>query len=333
MSLSVSDIKYSTNKVVFGTGYNNSDSASAKKKATVSPSAKILLGAALAGLAVGGYYLVTRGKHSSKIDTDTIFDTLEQFRQKGKFVKGEALLSDGSKYTGTIKYKNSKAQEVVLTYKDGRLKRSDIEGKITRLYVYDNNILRSIVHGDFDRMYSAEISKYFVDSDKRIALFITANQPRYNRIISKPGKKGIDYAISNGKFTKFDENNKPIFTVKNGGSIVLYDDLSNFKLNDKNHITSYHSQDIIVKDDGTIYRLSDGEGEEVIKTQIVEPKEIEKIQSDIKSKIRQTASIFRTQRNILPTNEQLQQSPRELFNNWYDLINKEDIFDLFKSGK
>ena len=93
----------------------------------------VIAGAGLAALAAVGIYLATRGrggvKSGNKANTETTNQikeiTVELFKKEGnKFLKGRAIMADGSNYSGKMTSVLQDGKKIVCEYENGFLKNS-----------------------------------------------------------------------------------------------------------------------------------------------------------------------------------------------------------------
>ena len=137
------------------------------EKKGLSSGAKWAIGTGLAILGTYGIYLATRGKVKPKANpkpTPTPPTTgqnnpvqeiknfaLDVFKKEGKFDKGRAILSDGTKYTGNITAEcKTDGSKVVMEYVDGVLQKSTKTAKdgtkvFDKTYTYaDDGLIKEI---------------------------------------------------------------------------------------------------------------------------------------------------------------------------------------------
>ena len=105
-----------------------------KEKGSMSTGTKIAIGTGLVALATLGVYIATRGKVKPKATLPAITNNPVQeikelavntFKEAGnKFVKGKAVMADGTNYTGKIVSEGKDGSKVVMEYLDGVLQKS-----------------------------------------------------------------------------------------------------------------------------------------------------------------------------------------------------------------
>ena len=101
---------------------------------TLSTTTKVVIGTALTALAATGIYIATRGKVKPKttppVTTNNPVQEIKElavsaFKEAGnKFVKGKAVMADGTNYTGKIVSESKDGSKVVMEYLDGVLQKS-----------------------------------------------------------------------------------------------------------------------------------------------------------------------------------------------------------------
>ena len=139
---------------------------------SVSAQSKVVVGAGLAVLAAVGIYIATRGrcgvKSVNKPNTETTNQikemTAELFKKEGnKFLKGHAIMTDGSNYSGRVTSILQDGEKVVREYENGFLKNSTkFDGEkvlFNKEYKYNDkgNLIGVIENSDKPKyLFSAE---------------------------------------------------------------------------------------------------------------------------------------------------------------------------------
>ena len=105
-----------------------------KENKGLSTGAKVAIGTGLVALASYGIYVATRGKVKPKttppVTTNNPVQEIKElavsaFKEAGnKFVKGKAVMADGTNYTGKIVSEGKDGSKVVMEYLDGVLQKS-----------------------------------------------------------------------------------------------------------------------------------------------------------------------------------------------------------------
>ena len=271
------------------------------------PVSKTVIGASLVGLAAlasVGVYLATKGKAKVKpnkpnLDINTI-PNINEFKKNGQFVKGEALLSDGTKYTGSVKHVKSDGTEVLMDYKNGKLIKSKIGNNHTKEYKYHDDGKLHIVDGrktvgEYTHTFHTQID--YKNGRKHINRYVKkpSKDNLYNNTqveyISYPNGKGIDYTKSNGWLTKY-ENGKKSISVNQNGNDYGFDDGSYFIMN-KGQLVDYRHP---LKDGSIIIATSKGKVVRVTNNGVKEitGKEADILKQEARSKIEKTAELYRT---------------------------------------
>ncbi len=210
-----------------------------KKGQKLSTTAKVAIGTGLTALAATGIYLATKGKVKIKpatgSETLTKDINLEGFKNIGKFQKGEAVLNNGEKFTGTIAYTSKSGKNVSLEYLDGKLVQSKSSGysyKWARGDIGETDIVKKYSYADTGKLQQIE-SKVYSPSDGQLLnegylkrssmdgrniieiLRPDKQYPKTKVIFSSPGKRDVDFIceLNSGKYTKFVDG-KPSFMAK-----------------------------------------------------------------------------------------------------------------------
>lgn len=118
----------------FRSGNVNPINPTTKENKGLSTGAKIAIGTGLVALASYGIYVATRGKVKPKTTPPATTNNPVQeikelavntFKEDGnKFVKGKAVMADGTNYTGKIVSEGKDGSKVVMEYLDGVLQKS-----------------------------------------------------------------------------------------------------------------------------------------------------------------------------------------------------------------
>ena len=118
----------------FRSSNTNPISSTNKENKGLSSGVKVAIGTGLVALASYGIYLATRGKVKPKTTppatTNNPIQEIKElavntFKEAGnKFVKGKAVMADGTNYTGKIVCEGKDGSKVVMEYLDGVLQKS-----------------------------------------------------------------------------------------------------------------------------------------------------------------------------------------------------------------
>lgn len=118
----------------FRSSNTNPINPTTKENKGLSTGAKVAIGSGLVALASYGIYLATRGKVKPKTTPPATTNNPVQeikelavntFKEAGnKFVKGKAVMADGTNYTGKIVSEGKDGSKVVMEYLDGVLQKS-----------------------------------------------------------------------------------------------------------------------------------------------------------------------------------------------------------------
>lgn len=118
----------------FRSSNTNPISSTSKENKGLSTGAKVAIGTGLVALASYGIYVATRGKVKPKttppLTTNNPVQEIKElavsaFKEAGnKFVKGKAVMADGTNYTGKIVSEGKDGSKVVMEYLDGVLQKS-----------------------------------------------------------------------------------------------------------------------------------------------------------------------------------------------------------------
>ena len=216
-----------------------------KKEQKLSTTAKVAIGTGLIALAAAGIYLATKGKVKIKpaagSETLTKDINLAEFKNISKQQKGEAVLNNGEKFTGTISYTANSGKNVSLEYLNGKLIQSKSSGysyEPAMGNAFETNIVKKYSYSDTGKLQKIESKVYKPDNglqleegylkrsviDGRNIIEIKRPDKAYSRtktIFSLPGKKDLDFIVDAGselKYTKFVDG-KPSFMMK-GNSFI-----------------------------------------------------------------------------------------------------------------
>lgn len=136
--MSILSVRYNPNlvqnKVAFkATVPNAVQNPPTEQREKMSSGIKLGIGLGLTAIATIGIYIATKGK--AKPETKTIEQpprplaklkemTIQKFKENGKFQKGQAILNDGSNYTGKITTQTKDGKNIIIEYKNGGLQKS-----------------------------------------------------------------------------------------------------------------------------------------------------------------------------------------------------------------
>lgn len=209
----------------FRSSNTNPISSTNKENKGLSTGVKVAIGTGLVALASYGIYVATRGKVKPKttplVTTNNPVQEIKElavsaFKEAGnKFVKGKAVMADGTNYTGKIVCEGKDGSKVVMEYLDGVLQKSTktkgTETIFEKTYKYSDKLgLEQVIKND------NTVLKKFIDNAGNLNIKTSKNLTT----IDKPS--GL---ISiNGKFIDKQKNitgyfQKPTIVVPSEGNI------------------------------------------------------------------------------------------------------------------
>lgn len=169
-----------------------------KENKGLSTGAKVAIGTGLVALASYGIYLATRGKVKPKATPPATTNNSVQeikelavntFKEAGnKFVKGKAVMADGTNYTGKIVSESKDGSKVVMEYLDGVLQKSTktkgSENIFEKTYKYSDELgLEQVINNNTTTL------KKFIDEAGNLNI----ENSKHLTIIDKPsGLVSID---------------------------------------------------------------------------------------------------------------------------------------------
>ena len=209
----------------FRSSNTNPINPTSKENKGLSTGAKVAIGTGLVALASYGIYLATRGKVKPKTTppatTNNPMQEIKElavntFKEAGnKFVKGKAVMADGTNYTGKIVSEGKDGSKVVMEYLDGVLQKSTktkgTETIFEKTYKYSDELgLDQVIKNNNTTL------KKFIDEAGNLNI----KTPKHLTIIDKPnGLVSID-----GRFIDKQKNisgyfHKPTIVVPTEGGI------------------------------------------------------------------------------------------------------------------
>lgn len=238
-----------------------------KSENTIKTSTKVIIGTSLAALAAAGIYIATKGKKGLPKN----ISSLSEFKNQGQLINGEAVLNNGTKYTGELKHSTKSGKEVVLKYENGKLVESNISNTshtfkgdttkkpvtIQKKYNYDQNgELQSVntkiqpTNGDLAEHIDFAKNKY-----NDINIYTTTNGSAHTKkIFTNEGGKGIDFIANEGKFIKYSKEGKFEFVYKidKGFAFEPNGQLGPININNKGKIDKLRFYDMEVPEVGKV---------------------------------------------------------------------------------
>ena len=324
-----------------------------KPENAIKTSTKVIIGTSLAALAAAGIYIVTKGKKGLPKN----ISSLSEFKNQGQLIKGEAVLNNGTKYTGELKHTTKSGKEVVLKYEKGKLIESNISTNtyhtfkgdtiktkpvtIQKKYNYDQNgELQSVntkiqptdgslaEHIDFAKNKYNDINIYT----------ITNGYGNDKKIFTNVGGKGIDFIANKGKFIKYSKDGKIEFVYKMKDNVLcigLTEQPSLMNINSKGKIDKLYLYGMEVPEVGKVdVFLNDNKGSRFFNSQNDEKFELS--QNSIQYIKEKCKDIIDKTSHMITTNQLVQgYKPPKIENNidrclnWY-YLKAEDLLSNLK---
>lgn len=191
----------------YSSSNTNPINPTSKENKGLSTGVKVAIGTGLVALASYGIYVATRGKVKPKttppVTTNNPVQEIKElavsaFKEAGnKFVKGKAVMADGTNYTGKIVSESKDGSKVVMEYLNGVLQKSTktkgAETIFEKTYKYSDDLrLEQVIKND------NTVLKKFIDNAGNLNI----KTPKHHTTIDKPsGLISID-----GKFIDKQKN-------------------------------------------------------------------------------------------------------------------------------
>ena len=203
-----------------------------KENKGLSTGAKVAIGTGLVALASYGIYLATRGKVKPKTTPPATTNNPVQeikelavntFKEAGnKFVKGKAVMADGTNYTGKIVSEGKDGSKVVMEYLDGVLQKStktkgaDTIFEKTYKYSDDLGLVNVTKNGKsvFNKTYDKATKQILINDGRLIIDTDTGIVIKGNKYIDK--ETGLTGDVRNIKVVT-SVNGEPNYAIKING--------------------------------------------------------------------------------------------------------------------
>ena len=216
----------------FRSSNTNPINPTTKENKGLSTGAKVAIGTGLVALASYGIYLATRGKVKPKTTPPATTNNPVQeikelavntFKEAGnKFVKGKAVLADGTNYTGKIVSEGKDGSKVVMEYLDGVLQKSTktkgTETIFEKTYKYSDELgfVNVTKNGNsiFNKTYDKATKQILINDGKLIIDTDTGIVIKGKKYIDK--ETGLTGDVDNIKVIQ-SANGTPNYTIKING--------------------------------------------------------------------------------------------------------------------